>query len=322
MTAAVPEPVRGSDTRAAQPVALVLRALYLGDVITGLPALRMLRTALPEHRIVLAAPATVGSLALLAGTVDALTPASELTELAAAPRRADVAVDLHGNGPASRALLERTGARRIVAYHGGAHRWNADEHEVTRWCRLVAEGFDVPPPWPQLAGSLPVPEAGADLSGLTLLHPGAKARSRQWPPTRYAELARRLAGAGHRVVVTGGPGEEQLAGGIAAEAGVAVLTALSLAQLMALVAHARLVVCGDTGIAHVASVYATASVVLFGPVPPSAWGPPPDGPHRALWPAESGYRGDPHADEPDPMLLRISVNDAQAAAAAVDGLGP
>ena len=312
-----PAPVPPADVAAATPVALVLRALYLGDMITGLPALRMLRTALPQHRIVLAAPATVGGLTLLAGIVDELTPALELGELTTAPRGADIAIDLHGNGPASRALLERTGARRIVSYYGGPYRWNAQEHEVARWCRLVAEAFDVAAPWPPLVGSLPTPEADAH-SGLTVLHPGAKARSRQWPPARYADLARRLAAAGHRVAVTGGPGEQRLAGDIAGRAGVTALTALSLPQLFALVAHARLVICGDTGIAHVASLYATASVVLFGPVAPAAWGPPRDGPHRALWPAEAGYCGDPHADEPDPVLLRISVDDVLAASGALD----
>src|SRR3978361_1276376 len=85
----------------AAPVALVLRALYLGDMVTGLPALRMLRTALPDHRIVLAAPATAGGLALMAGVVDELTPALELAELTTAPRAAEVAIDLHGNGPQS-----------------------------------------------------------------------------------------------------------------------------------------------------------------------------------------------------------------------------
>ena len=59
-------------------------------------------------------------------------------------------------------------------------------------------------------------------------------------------------------------------------------------------------------------------MVLFGPVPPSAWGPPPDGPHRVMWPAESGYRADPHGDQPDPVLLRTSVDDVLAAAALVD----
>lgn len=296
-----------------QPVALVLRALYLGDMITGLPALRMLRAALPEHRIVLAAPAAVGTLAFMAGVVDELTPALELADLLGAPGQAEIGVDLHGNGPRSRALLEHTGAQRIVAYHGGEHDWRPDEHEVDRWCRLVGEAFAVTPPWPRLAGSLPVPPPPPGMAAMTVIHPGAKAGSRRWPAPRYAEVARRLRAAGHDVVVTAGPGEEALAAGVAASAGVRTVSGLTLAELLALVAHARLVVCGDTGVAHVASVYATASVVLFGPVPPARWGPPCDGLHRALWPTET-HGGDAHGDRPDPVLLSITVPDVIEAA--------
>lgn len=300
-----------------QPVALVLRALYLGDMLTGLPALRMLRAALPQHRIVLGAPVQAGSLAMTAGVVDALTPALELASLTGAPRNADVAIDLHGNGPQSRAVLEATGAQRVVAFHGGRHHWRDDEHEVRRWCRLVGEGLRIPQPWPALAGSLPVPEPIAELAGVTVIHPGAKARSRQWPPQRYVEVARRLGAQGHRVVITGGPGERPLVDQVADAAAAPALTALSLPQLSALVAHARLVICGDTGIAHVASVFATPSVVLFGPVSPALWGPPADGPHRALWPA-TRHRGDPHADRPDPVLLSISVSEVVKASTELD----
>ena len=42
------------------PVVLALRALGLGDALTGVPALRGLRRAFPGHRLVLAAPAGVG----------------------------------------------------------------------------------------------------------------------------------------------------------------------------------------------------------------------------------------------------------------------
>jgi len=49
----------------------------------------------------------------------------------------------------------------------------------------------------------------------------------------------------------------------------------TLPQLAALVAEASLVVCGGTGIAHLATAVGTPSVVLFGPVPPEHWGPPP-----------------------------------------------
>jgi ADP-heptose:LPS heptosyltransferase len=78
------------------------------------------------------------------------------------------------------------------------------------------------------------------------------------------------------------------------------------------VASARLVVSGDTGMAHLASAYGTPSVLLFGPTPPARWGPPPDGPHTVIW---HGYEvGDPSADEVSPALLGIHSAEVLAAA--------
>jgi hypothetical protein len=274
----------------------------------------MLRAAQPDHRIVIAAPESVGQLALTAGVVDAVTPALELAPLTDAPRGADVAVDLHGNGPASRELLAATGAYRVVSYAGGDARWRADEHEVERWCRLVGEAFGVAPPWPALPGSLPIPQALDGLRGHALVHPGAKAAARRWPPDRFAEVVRTLRQAGCRVAVTGGPGEERLARAVAGGAGEP-LTGLPLPDLLACVAHARIVVCGDTGVAHIASVYGTPSVLLFGPTSPARWGPPPSPAHRVLWHGtEPG--GDPHARQPDPALLAITVGEV------LDAVGP
>ncbi len=74
-------------------------------------------------------------------------------------------------------------------------------------------------------------------------------------------------------------------------------------RLSALVADARAVVSGDTGIAHLAVAHATRSVTLFGPVPPSRWGPP----------AHPRQEGDPHDGTPDPALLRLHPEDVLAA---------
>ncbi|MEV0154437.1 glycosyltransferase family 9 protein, partial [Micromonospora sp. NPDC050686] len=132
------------------------------------------------------------------------------------------------------------------------------------------------------------PEPAGQPTGATVLHPGSKIEAKRWPAERFAALARELADRGHRVVVTGSPDERALAALVAAGAGLpadAVLAGRTdVGALAALVAHARLVVSGDTGVAHLATGYATASVVLFGPVPPARWGPPAGRPrHRVLW---------------------------------------
>ena len=84
-----------------------------------------------------------------------------------------------------------------------------------------------------------------------------------------------------------------------------------LLGFVALIADAALVVTADTGAGHLASAFGTPSVVLFGPVPPSRWGPPP-GPHVALEHAEVRL-GDAFAPAPDPALAAITVDEVLAA---------
>jgi len=296
-----------------RPVALVLRALGLGDVVTGLPALRLLRSALPEHRIVLAAPRHFEPVIRLAGTVDDVVQASGLRPPHDAPPRADVAIDLHGKGPQSHDVLRALEPRRLVAFGLDGHVWAASEHEVARWCRLIGEAFSVPVGMETVAGTLRAPDVAMP-RGLVIVHPGAGSPARRWPPERFAALAGLLHAVGHDVVVTGGPGEAGLAAAVADAGHVAVRAGISLVELFALVANARLVVSGDTGIAHVASAYGTPSVVLFGPVSPAVWGPPPDPRHQVVWHGDVHRgQGDPHGRQIDPALAAISVREVRAA---------
>ena len=189
--------------------------------------------------------------------------------------------------------------------------WRHDEHEVPRWCRLLREGLPLPDAaTPRLAGLLPVPAVDTP-RGLTVVHCGAKSPSRQWHPCRFAAVAMLLAARGHRVVVTGGRNEADRAERIAAAAQVDVLIEPSLLELAGVVARARLVVSGDTGVAHLASAYETPSVVLFGPVSPVRWGPPDVPIHQVIWHGDDS--GDPHGDTMDPALDRITVAEVVAA---------
>ncbi|MEU0673860.1 glycosyltransferase family 9 protein [Streptomyces sp. NPDC006172] len=310
------------EVAAVTPCVLVLRALGLGDLLAGVPALRGIRRAFPRARVVLALPAALEEAALATGVVDAVFPAEapgrgvpSLTHWPGPPP--DLAIDLHGKGPESRDALAALAPVRLLAFaqpDPRPARWRADEHERARWCRFLgAYGISADPDDVRL----PPPTAASPAPGAVVVHPGAESASRRWPAERYAALVRRLRATGRRVVVTGGPGEDALVRDVAGLAGLPAGDAwcggLPFGELSALVAGAALLVSGDTGLAHLAVAHGTPSVTLFGPVAPDLWGPPPgSGRHRALW--KPGPPGDPHGDVPDPLLMRIGVDEAVAAA--------
>jgi ADP-heptose:LPS heptosyltransferase len=294
---------------------LVLRALGLGDLLTAVPALRALRSAYPDHRLVLAAPAPLRELTLLTAAVDDLLPTTNLGPLTWSESPPAFAVNLHGRGPQSTRILRALQPAVLLTHALSGEpgpQWHGDLHEVHRWCRLL-EHFGIPTDPADLAlgrSQTPSPAPGA-----VIVHPGCAFAARRWPVERYAEVARQLANCGRQVVVTGSAAERPLAAQVTAAADLpddAMLAGrTTLSQLAALVAAASLVVCGDTGIAHLATAYGTPSVVLFGPVSPQHWGPPPDRPqHVALW---AGTTGDTFANQPHPGLLRITTAEVIAA---------
>jgi ADP-heptose:LPS heptosyltransferase len=289
---------------------VVLRALGLGDLLTAVPALRALARAHPDHERILLAPAALRPIVeLLDGAVDALADTRGVRRpprsLPAIAQGAAVAVNLHGRGPQSTALLRATRPGTLIAFGAQAH-WREDEHEVSRWCRLLnASGIPADPSELDLSP----PRDPAPRPGATIIHPGASAPARRWPPERWAAVAR---AAPRPVVVTAGPGERTLARAVADRSGAELFQG-DLRQLAALVAGAARVLCADTGIAHLATALRTPSVVLFGPTAPARWGPPAERPqHRVLW---SGGHGDPNAGEPDRGLLAIEPHDVLEAIA-------
>ena len=303
------------------PRLVVLRALGLGDLLTAIPALRGVARAFPDHERLLAAPAPLAP--LVPRRLARLVPTGELAPLARWLHRPDCAVNLHGRGPQSHRIVLDARPTRVLAFEHpeipvsrGFPAWRPGEHEVMRWCRMLAEHgvpadpseLDIEPP----SGPPPPGSRGA-----TLIHPGAASGARRWPAQRFAAVARAEREAGRDVAITGGQSEAGLAFDVAARAGLDERQVLAgrtdLADLARAVAAAGRVVCGDTGVAHLATALGTPSVVLFGPVSPAEWGPPAERTrHRALW---AGGSGDPHADRADPRLLEITVADVLEALA-------
>jgi ADP-heptose:LPS heptosyltransferase len=270
-------------------------------------------------------------------------------EAAAGLPRGALAVNLHGRGPESHRLLLATAPQRLIAFacadvpesrdgppweapaasapaparaDAPAAAGPAPEHETARWCRLLRHhGIPADPGALEIAAPPAEPRLvrlSARARGATVIHAGAASAARRWPAERWSEVARAERRRGRAVLLTGSPGEAPLAQSIADAAGLAPDAVLAgrtdLLELTAVVAAAGRVVCGDTGVAHLATALATPSLVLFGPVSPALWGPPADRPrHRALWRGGEdavGAVGDPHADRPDPGLLAITSEEA------------
>ncbi len=321
------------DPTASRPRLTVLRALGLGDLLAVVPALRALARAFPEHERVLAAPAWLEPLLPLLRE-DGKPCLHRLVEIGGLdadpgrlPRRPDVAVNLHGRGPQSHRLLLASRPRRTIAFRSdavaetaGLPEWVPGEHETRRWCNLLARfGIEADPA--RLDVEAPEVELPAWAYGATLLHPGAASASRRWPPERWAAVARAERAAGREVLISGSREELGLARRIAAEAGLdprrEIAGRTDVHGLAAFVAAAGTVVCGDTGVAHLATALSVPSVLLFGPTAPDLWGPPPERAiHRVLW---EGRAGDPHAEAVDPGLLEI---EPEAVLAALRALRP
>jgi ADP-heptose:LPS heptosyltransferase len=292
----------------------VFRALQLGDLLCTVPALRALKMEYPAARVTLIGlPWAREFAARFQRYVDAF---AEFPGFPGLPERAcdtatlpaffnrmraarfDLTLQMHGSGEITNPLLVLMGARRL----GGCYRaggwcpdperfvdWREREHEVLRFLRLLSR-IGVP----QQGSHLEFPLDAADraeqralgLANYACIHAGSQLPSRRWPPARFAEVGDALAQAGLKVVLTGTAGEASLTRQVAGAmrcAAVDLAGRTSLGGLAALIGGARLLVCNDTGVSHIAAALRTPSVVICSGAEPRRWAPLDHDLHRVLW---------------------------------------
>ena len=110
------------------------------------------------------------------------------------------------------------------------------------------------------------------------VHPASRWRFKCWPADRNAELIDRLAADGHRIVITAAPDSEelffidQIMTRTRAKP-VNLAGRLSIKELGALTARAKLFFGVDSMPMHLAAAMGTPTVVLFGPSREAEWGP-------------------------------------------------
>ncbi len=300
------EPERADAWSRARNV-LAVRLDALGDVLMTTPALRAIRQSLPGATLTLLTSRAGAAVAPYVPEIDRTlvraapwmkaattsTPADELAwidQLAAERFDAAVVFTVHSQSPLPAALeLWLAGVPLRLAHcrenpYGLLSDWLPDpetdrpiRHEVRRQLDLVAavglttedEGlsFRVPPDDVRRVRGL-LAQAGLLPGGRwAVLHPGASAPARRYPPEAYVAAARRLADEdGFRFVLTGAPDEAELVASIAEPLGDAAVRLdgqLSLGELAALLTVAPLLVSNNTGPVHLAAAIGTPVVVLY-----------------------------------------------------------
>ena len=293
---------------------LAVRMDNAGDVVMLGPALRAIKETSPAVRLtLLASPAGSAIAPLLPWIDDVITWRAiwqDLGQLPFDPAREQVLIDQlrarefdaaliftsfsqNPHVPAYACYLAgiplRAGESKEFA--GGALtdelRATPDQaHQVERNLRLVeALGFVSDDRQLQVAMSeaaaAAVPgllrRAGLDPAApFVLLHPGASAAARRYPPARFGAVANRLAELGWPVLVTGTERESAIVDAVLGEASQAhrLTGATSVAAYAALIERAALVICNNTLPMHLADALGTPMVVLYsGTELEEQWGP-------------------------------------------------
>jgi predicted lipopolysaccharide heptosyltransferase III len=285
---------------------LIVRLRSIGDTVLTTPSLFAARRFLPHAQIDILLEDWVAPVLEGCADVDHIITfqrGSKQERLRAArairKTRYDVVFNLHG-GTTATLLTRASGAKHRVGFghyqYKNLHNhlappspelWGRDKlHSVEQQLALL--GWTGIPVSDRPVSRLTVtPEAAKTVSqrlrdtGLdenqpfAVIHPAAAFATKQWAADRFARVAEELAVRGVNAVAISAPNEAEIVAALKQEARVPVvgLTDLSLPEVTALTAKARLFVGNDSGIAHMAAAAGAPSVVVFGSSNVTHWRP-------------------------------------------------
>lgn len=285
---------------------LVVRLRSIGDTVLCTPSLHALRRFLPHARIDVLLEDWVAPLLECCPDVDNVITVKRGNTLERArlfPRlrraRYDVAFNLHG-GTTSTFITAASGARHRVGYADYRYSWlynHAAPPSAELWGRKETHSVEQ-----QLAllGWIGVPvtdrpptrlalnpkairtvtekliSRGINLATLyALIHPAAAFDTKQWASANFARVIEHLQSRSLAAVAIAAPHETHTLTELAREMRAPLITFsdLSLPEITALAAGARLFVGNDSGIAHIAAAVRTPAVVIFGSSNVAHWRP-------------------------------------------------
>lgn len=285
---------------------LVIRLRSIGDTVLTTPSLFALRRFLPKVQIDILLEDWVAPLLDGFDSIDNVitmrrgsTSNRARVAFALHARHYDVVYNLHG-GTTATLLTRATGAKHRVGFnqyqYARLHNhlapsslllWGQQKaHSVEQ--QLALPGWTGIPVTDRPPTRLVVTESAsasvsarlrsAGLSEQTpfaLVHAAAAFATKQWATDKFASVVENLAARELATVAIAGPNETHIVESLQSysAAPIVALPDLSLPEVTALAARARLFVGNDSGIAHIAAAVRTPAVVIFGSSNVAHWKP-------------------------------------------------
>lgn len=279
---------------------------WVGDAVMSLPAIYELRRIFPAAHITLACHPGTADIFIESDHVDEVLVSrrGNLSVIRNARawrrRRFDLAV-LFQNAFAAAATAWLAGVPLRAGYNTDRRgvllttaiplpEWKDERHESFYYLNIVAEfkralfgTSSIADEEPHLhlqvseerkvAARRMIQRAGADPQRpLAILCPGSvNSRAKRWPAERYAELADRLTESGTDVGLIGSPAEVEVSAEVSSRARHQPITLTgktTVAEAIAIISIADVLVTNDTGPAHIGAAVGTPTLVIFGPTNP------------------------------------------------------
>ena len=327
---------------------LLIRLRSIGDTVLMTPCLSTLKAWSPDLKIAVVSEPIASPLLEDHPLVDELIVTEPTiisrTSLIGRLRRErfDVAFNMHG-GPTAAILARLSGSRRSVGYQGLPLSWLLSDrapspdailgrsriHSAEQQLALLSWlGVELPES-PARLSLMVAPDAEARVrerlvalgfpgldrdagEAFASIVPGAAFESKRWSAEGFAAVAGHLSERWNMPsVIVAGPGQEKLAGQVASAARVdaAVLTGVSLKELMALLRMSRVFVGNDSGPMHIAAALDRPIVAVWGSSDSTVWHPWTQAPYRVVKgdgrnAGATGRRGDRAKLERDASSIR------------------
>ncbi len=273
--------------------ALIIRGGAIGDFILALPAVHALRDEHPGMRLEIMGYSHIASLACERFYANAIrTMEQRAVAIFFAPKAEldpglcryfssfEMVVSyLYDPDSVFTNNLKRAGVTNLIVADGRPSGTAHATDFLAQWLPRAGVAPHIGPPrvYPNDAD---LEEAARHFPGLgksmVAIHLGSGSPKKNWPTSRFLDLAQWLKGRGLGVLVVQGPADSEAQGNFwrdPASANCIRCHGLSLPVLAAALKQCAVFVGHDSGISHLAAAVGTPVVAIFGPTDPRQWAP-------------------------------------------------